>query len=328
MKRRYISAMLGGAAAFMAANFFRRYRLDLMKARRRVLGTAKLIETTAGPIEYAETGEGPPILVVHGAGGGHDQGMLVARLIGGEFRWIAPSRFGYLRTPMRKDASPEAQADAHAALLDALHVPAAGVVGVSAGAPSALTFAANHPARCRAVVLFSGLTRSAPRRSLFQEALVRYGFRWDMVFWALGKLIRKRVKTIVGAPPHVRMRLSAHEQTWLDDFLNAFLPIATRHEGLVADMEMSTIRQSIGFPLDRIRAPILAFQARDDNILPFAMLQYLSEYAPHARTIFFDEGGHLLLGHHQEVASSVRDFLHETALVAEGGRKESDKGGG
>ena len=32
----------------------------------------------------------------------------------------APSRFGYLRTPLPSDASPAAQADAHSCLLDAL----------------------------------------------------------------------------------------------------------------------------------------------------------------------------------------------------------------
>jgi len=41
-------------------------------------------------------GEGPPVLIVHGAGGGYDQGLWVARdSVGEGFRIIAPSRFGY-----------------------------------------------------------------------------------------------------------------------------------------------------------------------------------------------------------------------------------------
>jgi hypothetical protein len=44
------------------------------------------------------------------------------------------SRFGYLRTPLPKDAAPAAQADAHACLLDALHLSRVPILGISAGA--------------------------------------------------------------------------------------------------------------------------------------------------------------------------------------------------
>jgi pimeloyl-ACP methyl ester carboxylesterase len=317
MKRKYITSLAGAAATLTAAGFVRRYRRDLGRARGRALTGSTVIDTGAGPIEYAQAGEGEPVMVVHGAGGGHDQGMLVARLVGEGFRWIAPSRFGYLRTPQREVHTPEVQADAHAALLDALEVPAVSVVGVSAGAPSALSFAARHRERCRSVVLFAGLTRSAPRRSPALEALFRYGFRSDALLWALGKASRGWVRKLVGAPPEMIERLSARERVWLDDFLDSFLPIAPRHEGVVADMLMFTTHDLLSLPLEEIRVPVMAFQARDDTILPYAMLQYLSEYVPHARAVSFDEGGHLLLGHHDEVASMARDFLHETASVGE-----------
>lgn len=67
-------------------------------------------------------------------------------------RVFAVSRFGYLRTPRPDDASPEMQADAHVCLLDALDVDKAAVMGVSAGAPSALQTAIRHPARVSALV--------------------------------------------------------------------------------------------------------------------------------------------------------------------------------
>jgi len=60
-----------------------------------------LVNTDAGPIEYAERGTGIPLLSIHGAGGGFDQGLTNAIEFAGEnFRIIAPSRFGYLRTPV------------------------------------------------------------------------------------------------------------------------------------------------------------------------------------------------------------------------------------
>ena len=52
-------------------------------------------------------GDGPPVLIVHDAGGGHDQGLdFAAPLVDSGFRAIAMSRFGYLRTPIPTDASP------------------------------------------------------------------------------------------------------------------------------------------------------------------------------------------------------------------------------
>jgi pimeloyl-ACP methyl ester carboxylesterase len=90
------------------------------------------VQTSCGPIEYATAGNGPPVLVIHGAGGGFDQGLAFgADLAVAGFRVIAMSRFGYLRTPLLADASPAAQADAHASLLDALDVPRASIIGGS-----------------------------------------------------------------------------------------------------------------------------------------------------------------------------------------------------
>ena len=91
------------------------------------------------------------MLLVHGMGGGFDQALDAARdLAARGFRVVAPSRFGYLRTPQRADATPQAQADAHACLLDALRIPRAAIVGISAGAPSCMQFALRHAARCGA----------------------------------------------------------------------------------------------------------------------------------------------------------------------------------
>ena len=100
---------------------------------------SQIAQTNCGPIEYATAGNGPPVLVVHGAGGGFDQGLEAARLlIESGFQVIAPSRFGYLRTPMpeKRERLAETQADAHACLLDALKLSKVAVFGVSAGAPS------------------------------------------------------------------------------------------------------------------------------------------------------------------------------------------------
>jgi dienelactone hydrolase len=65
-----------------------------------------VVHTASGPVEVAEAGEGPLVLVVHDAAGGFDLGLRVgADVLREGFRVIAPSRFGYLGTPMPTDAS-------------------------------------------------------------------------------------------------------------------------------------------------------------------------------------------------------------------------------
>src|SRR5258708_20426263 len=57
------------------------------------------------------------------------------------------SRLGGLPSPLPAEASPVAQADAHACLLDALKLPGAAILGGSAGAPSAVEFLPAPPGR-------------------------------------------------------------------------------------------------------------------------------------------------------------------------------------
>ena len=147
--------------------------------------------------------------MIHGAGGGFDQGLEFAQpLVEKGFRVIAPSRFGYLRTPLPKDASPMAQADAHAGLLDSLHVKNVAVIAASAGAPSAMQLCLRHPKLCTSLVLVVPLAYSAhptgapaERPSALRHLLINTATSSDFVFWAMSKLARKTMtETILGTP--------------------------------------------------------------------------------------------------------------------------------
>ncbi|MEM9355475.1 MAG: alpha/beta hydrolase [Pseudomonadota bacterium] len=115
-----------------------------------------IAQTPVGAIEYAERGVRPRLLSIRGAGGGNDQGLALAAEVAGErFRAIAPSRFGYLGTPVPVDISVHAQEVAHAALLNTLQVESVVVMGTSAGALSAMELAICHPRRVRALILIA-----------------------------------------------------------------------------------------------------------------------------------------------------------------------------
>src|SRR6516162_8886001 len=98
----FFSAVIAMGAA--GALIFLAYKNELSRVCTDASRGARIAETTAGPIEYAEKGAGIPLLSIHGAGGGYDQGLAnVSDLVSDDFRVIVPSRFGYLGTPIPSD---------------------------------------------------------------------------------------------------------------------------------------------------------------------------------------------------------------------------------
>ena len=161
------------AAAALTFPICEAYRADITAARRRIATGGRVVKTAAGPIEYAEAGHGAPVLMIHGAGGGYDQGLwgFGDGLGEQDYRVIAPSRFGYLATPLPRDGSPAAQAGAHAALLDTLGVGRVAVMGASAGALSAMQFAIRYPQRTAALVLLVPDTWAPPAERSTEELM-------------------------------------------------------------------------------------------------------------------------------------------------------------
>src|SRR4029453_2011501 len=67
---------------------------------------SRLIQTSQGPLEYAVLGEGLPLVVMHGSGGGVRQGLLMRCLLDTRrIQIIALSRAGYWGTPL--ETAPE-----------------------------------------------------------------------------------------------------------------------------------------------------------------------------------------------------------------------------
>jgi pimeloyl-ACP methyl ester carboxylesterase len=254
--------------------------------------------------------------MVHGSGGGHDQGMAWARPLSQQgVRVIAMSRFGYLRTPRPADASPEAQADAHACLLDALGIAQAAVMGVSAGAPSALQMALRHPQRVSALVLVvpiaykpGAVADSAPPVSDEKDALLLRLLGSDFLFWtalnvARGPLLRHLLAT----PPEQVAAVSAGERARVDDLAERILPVSARAAGLRDDTRLG---KRLGpYALESLRLPTLVISARDDGFGTYAAAQYTASRIPGAKFVGFDDGGHLLVGHDAAVRARVVELL-------------------
>lgn len=303
-----VIAALGTVAHF--------YRIDLQHARDRVSGRSQTAQTACGPIEYAVAGSGPPVLVVHGAGGGFDQGLdFGAPLVEQGFRIIAVSRFGYLGTPMPEDASPAAQADAHACLLASLGIERVAVIGGSAGAPSSIQFALRHPNRVAALVLlvpavYVPRPDNAPsvHTPPGMQLIMNTALQSDFLFWIMNKVARgPLIRIMLATPPSVVRNAPPDEQTRIQQVLDHVLPISARRDGLLN--EANVIPSLPRYDLERINVPTLTLSCADDLFGTYDGARYTADHIPGARFVGYPTGGHLWVGHQQEVTREITQFL-------------------
>ena len=324
MTRRIVHTVLAVLAAtiLVTALLIRaRFERDLATAAQRAVQGSTLVDTRCGPIEVQQAGEGIPLLMIHGSGGGHDQGMAWARpLVQQGVRVIAMSRFGYLRTPRPADASPEAQADAHICLLDALGIDKAVVMGVSAGGPSAMQAAIRHPSRVSALVLVvpiafkpGTVTDSAPLVSDDKDAMLLRLLGSDFLFWTALQVARDPlIRHVLATPPEQVATASDAERARVNDLVERILPVSARAAGLRDDTRLG---KCLGpYALETIRAPTLVVSARDDGFGTYAAAQYTASRIPGAKFVGFDSGGHLLVGHDTEVRAHIIKLLVELRI--------------
>ncbi|MFN4128870.1 MAG: alpha/beta fold hydrolase [Paracoccaceae bacterium] len=292
------------------------WQRDMRAIHARLTAGARGVETAFGPVAYASGGAGAPVLAIHGAGGGHDQGQLLAEaFLPSGYRWIAPSRFGYPGSPMHDNPSTAAQADAFAEMLDALGIERLTLLAMSGGVPPALQFALRHPDRTEGLILLS-LAPYAPLTAEEQALPVPLWlydalFATDFPLWAVQRVAPRALAPMFDARPELVAQTTETEAGFLDAMIAAFLPVTLRRAGLAN--EGAAIDPADPIDSAAIRAPVLLVHARDDRLTPFTTATFTAERIASAETLFLDNGGHLLLGHHDAVRQRIADFLTANA---------------
>jgi pimeloyl-ACP methyl ester carboxylesterase len=254
------------------------------------------VDVPGARLHLVERGEGPSILLVHGlAGQLGDFTYAVVDLLAPQYRVVAVDRpgSGYSVRAPGASASLGAQADAIAALIDALKLGRPLVVGHSFGGAVALALAQRHPERVAGLALLAPLTHpvdsvAAPFRGL----LIESPWLRALVGWTLAtpaNLIgRGAVLRFVFAPDGVPPDFDTRGGNLLG--LRPGSYIAASADMVAAGEDLPAMARRYG----ALKLPVSILFGRGDRLLsPQDQGESLAAEIPGAELVLV-EGGHML----------------------------------
>ena len=260
---------------------------------------------------YVESGEGPPVLLIHGFTSSAFTWRHVIPGLASRFRVIAVDLpgFGESDKPADFDYTIPGFARWILAFMDVLDLPRAALVGNSMGGGIAHAVAAMAPDRVTGLVLEDSVGYQ-PRRERF------YAFRL-MSVPLLGELL---MATMTPLFVRLNFRLTVYHDPALatEEVVDRYLAALRSPGGRAAALR--TIRETdfdmaSGFP--PCRTPALVVWGAQDKIVPVAHAQRFAKDLPQARVEVFDSCGHFP---HEERADAfvrlVGDFVAQNASPA------------
>lgn len=286
---------------------------------------AETLETDLGVIQVAREGTGPTVLAIHGGPGGFDQGLAFSgHFLSAGCEVVAPSRPGYLRTPLASGRSPEQQADLLAAMLESLGIDRVAVAGVSSGGPSAVHFAARHPTMTSALLLDACVLM--PLEQAFSR-LERAMFGSRLGVWCAYQLAVRRPRAVAAVMADsfstgLSKKQMKEAAAWIradperlhvaSELTTMVAPRDFRQPGLAND-EANEVRLP-PLPFDRVQAPTMIAHGANDGLVPLSHSQHAADRIDGAELWLVEEGHHALglSRHSSEMLERQIELVHAT----------------
>ena len=283
-----------------------------------------LIKTPLGDLELGVRGQGSVVVLsLHGSPGGTDAATIMSRFLpSADFKVLAPSRHGYLGTPLGKDGTIDHEADLLAALLDTLGIRQLGVLAWSGGGPVAYRLAVRHPNRVACLVCFAAVSLPITEppyplsdRILFETSLGQSLFAY---------VVRRN-------PDHIIQSVLEHEGSLLEaEVKDLFKWVSSRPDQRSAVLDISLTvgrggKRRAGFrndmanyaklgslELDRVRCPVLLVHGDADNDVPIRHSLEAHKSLANSELLTLARGTHVALYAHQDAEKAqqrVRAFF-------------------
>lgn len=249
-----------------------------------------------GSMTYIDAGEGEIILSIHGIFGGYDQAYDSVKRRESKNRLIAPSRFGYLGSDVKGNGTPEEQAAAFKELLDYLEIDQVFILATSAGGTPAIRFALDYPERVKGLILFC----SAMPVNEKPEKYIEYQAPPEPLLSDYAMyLISPLMPSLMGMPAST---------------VKSIQPIAERKVGVVLDGRLTNPDMERNFeqyPIEELKVPVLILHSEDDPVASFEKVKNVQHRFPDLTLVSFPDGGHMMVGHSDEIEKALDDFLNQ-----------------
>jgi pimeloyl-ACP methyl ester carboxylesterase len=281
-----------------------------------------MLQTAHGPVETAQAGAGPAVLVIHGLPGSWRQCFSLAEDLADAFHVIAPSRPGYGTTPLASGRSFADQADLYAAMLDALGIERATIVGASGGGPSAVAFAQRHPDRCSALVLVCALHPEIMPVPTGLKILVPWGLGEALT--GLSRAVnRRRIENPKAVARWMQKALTPEEAVWAQQdermpgdlvaFARTHLEAPPGLAGVRNDLAQLRAVKAAPRPWIAVNAPTLVMHGDKDEVVGLAHPQHHVDAIDGAQLQIYEGAAHaFFFTRRREVAQHIRSFLEST----------------
>ncbi len=252
----------------------------------------KLAEIDEGTVAYVVTGEGPPLLLLHGFGGEIWMWEKQVPVLSQRYRLYIPDLLGYGYSDRpRVDYTPSLFISTIRQFMDRLGVSCAGMVGNSMGGGIAWAFALAHPERVDKLILIDGI----PPRVI--PAVHNRFLRWFLAIRHVPLLpylaIALRTRRMV--------RAELMEAIY-DDRLITDMVVERQHRiGRIAGtarVMASTVRYAddvarYAVALEGLRKPTLIIWGEQDGLFPVMVGRRLHASIRDSELVVIKDSGHL-----------------------------------
>ncbi|WPP52113.1 alpha/beta fold hydrolase [Catalinimonas niigatensis] len=273
-----------------------------------------MIHTKLGWVEYSLSGEGIPVLFVHGGHSNSRDTLFQKGWDKKKYQMITPSRPGYGRTPLENHQTPKSAADLFIALLDTLKINQVIVYGISAGGWTALQLAANHPDRVKKLILVSAVTTNwlDKKEKIYKIAKRIFHPKVEWLSWGLVHFIASATPGLMAKNFHTEFssyKDAKITQEEVGELGNALKKYRSK-TGFVNDIDQG-IDPAI---LKQIRCPTLILHSRYDASVSPTHAEHAHKEIQHSQLHMLEnKWGHMLcLGNdYQEVLGIINGFLDD-----------------
>jgi pimeloyl-ACP methyl ester carboxylesterase len=283
----------------------------MKSANEKISNQSQLLETKFGTMEYAIEGEGKPVLLIHGAGGGFDQGLWLGKIcLDNNYQFIAPSKFGYLNSEVPENYSAKLQAELYKILLDHLGIKKVIVIGVSAGGPSAMEFANDYPQSVDKLILLSAVSM-APNtndKPPIYIKIIQQIQKSDYAYWLFTKIFKTQMLSLLGIPSDDYKKFTPEQKNLAQEMLDVMHPMSLRYEGTIID---GLIIKDFKIP-QNITVQTLIIHSKNDGLVSYSHAEYSNNNIKGSKLILYDNGGHGALSELKDVRNQIKNFLNSS----------------